>query len=110
MISEYLGDGLVTSDRKHKIDKDLCKNVIKDFCILANKWKHHRNLINPAFTFKMFDNFIRVFNEQSVVMLELMHAKFDNMKGEEGFMDISSYFTRCSLDIILGNGIKHNKL
>jgi cytochrome P450 family 4 subfamily V len=60
------------------------------------KWHARRKLITPTFHFKILEDFLQVFNEQSVIMqkrLELMAAK------SQGF-DIMPYITLCTLDII----------
>lgn len=53
-------------------------------------------MLTPTFHFKILEEFIQVFNEQSVVLVEKLNKKV----GQD--FDIFPFVTRCTLDIICG--------
>ncbi|XP_049791306.1 cytochrome P450 4C1-like [Schistocerca nitens] len=71
----WLGEGLLTS--------------------AGQKWFSHRKMITPAFHFKILDNFVDIFGENSQILVEKLKSKSDGHA-----FDIYPYITRCALDII----------
>ncbi|KAF5292049.1 hypothetical protein FQR65_LT11315 [Abscondita terminalis] len=59
------------------------------------KWKRHRKVIMPTFNQKILDEFVPVFVEQSMILVEQL--KNEVGKGE---FNIFYYVSRCTLDII----------
>jgi len=54
-------------------------------------------MITPAFHFKILEDYVEVFLENSKILIN----KLQKEVGSKGF-DIYPYITRCSLDIICG--------
>uniref|UniRef100_W8BHT3 Cytochrome P450 4c3 n=1 Tax=Ceratitis capitata TaxID=7213 RepID=W8BHT3_CERCA len=74
-LRPWLGTGLLTS--------------------FGRKWHSRRKILTPAFHFKILDDFIDVFNEESVVLAR----KLEREVGAEAF-NIFPYVTLCTLDIV----------
>ncbi|XP_055382123.1 cytochrome P450 4c3 [Condylostylus longicornis] len=74
-LHAWLGTGLLTS--------------------FGKKWHTRRKILTPAFHFKILDDFIDVFNEQSVILAN----KLDKELNSNSF-NIFPYVTLCTLDII----------
>jgi hypothetical protein len=53
-------------------------------------------MLTPTFHFKILEEFIHVFNEQSAVLVEKLGEKV----GQD--FDIFPFITRCTLDVICG--------
>jgi hypothetical protein len=53
-------------------------------------------MLTPTFHFKILEEFIHVFNEQSAVLIEKLNEKV----GQD--FDIFPFITRCTLDVICG--------
>ncbi|UYV77774.1 CYP4V2 [Cordylochernes scorpioides] len=62
----------------------------------GSRWKSHRKMITPSFHFRILEDFVPVFNEQSRVLA----SKLDATNGSK--VDILPYMSLCSLDIICG--------
>ncbi|KAH3872659.1 hypothetical protein DPMN_035879 [Dreissena polymorpha] len=62
----------------------------------GDKWKSRRKLLTPTFHFKILNDFVSVFNDQSKVLLEKMRGLADGKTTVNVFNDI----TLCALDII----------
>ncbi|KDR14497.1 cytochrome P450 4c3-like [Zootermopsis nevadensis] len=75
LIQPWLGTGLLTS--------------------FGNKWHSRRKLLTPAFHFKILEDYIKVFNSNSKILID----KLTNQVGEP-YVDITSYIAMCTLDII----------
>ena len=58
-------------------------------------------MLTPAFHFKILEDFIDVFNEQSQVLVQKL-TQATELFGENCF-NIFPFVTRCTLDIICGN-------
>lgn len=56
-----------------------------------------RQILTPAFHFKILDDFIDVFNEQSAILTR----KLERELGSESF-NLFPYVTLCTLDIVCG--------
>ncbi|KAL9892775.1 cytochrome P450 4c3 [Glossina fuscipes] len=74
-LQPWLGTGLLTS--------------------FGRKWHSRRKILTPAFHFKILDDFIDVFNEQSVILTR----KLEHEVGSEAF-NLFPYVTLCTLDIV----------
>lgn len=59
------------------------------------KWKSRRKLLTPAFHFRILEDFISVFDEQSKIMVSKIKEKIN-----DEYMDIVPMATLCTLDII----------
>jgi hypothetical protein len=59
-------------------------------------------MITPAFHFKILDSFVEVFSENS----EILISKLRKEVGSQGF-DVCPYITKCTLDIICGERMRH---
>ncbi|KAI9560160.1 hypothetical protein GHT06_014171 [Daphnia sinensis] len=75
-IQPWLGTGLLTST--------------------GSKWHQRRKMLTPTFHFKILEQFIRVFNEQSAILVEKLNDTVNQQ------FDIFPFITRCTLDIICG--------
>lgn len=64
----------------------------------GNKWQGRRKILTPAFHFKILEDYLKVFNINSQILVEKLGEKVG-----EPFVDITSYVTLCALDIICGN-------
>ncbi|CAO1443801.1 unnamed protein product [Diamesa hyperborea] len=74
-LRPWLGTGLLTS--------------------FGSKWHSRRKILTPAFHFKILEDFMDIFNEQSAIMVKKM-AKEVN---KDSF-NIFPYVTLCTLDIV----------
>jgi cytochrome P450 len=63
---------------------------------IGEKWSVKRKMLTPSFHFKILDQFIDVFNEQSLKLVKILKAEIPKGK----VFDISPYVKRCTLDII----------
>lgn len=76
ILHEWLGTGLLTSD--------------------GQKWHSRRKIITPTFHFKILEEFVEVFNQQSAVLVDCLASRAD---GETAF-DVYPYVCSATLDII----------
>lgn len=60
----------------------------------GSKWHQRRKLLTPTFHFKILEDFVHVFNEQSAILVERLHEKV----GQD--FDIFPFITLCTLDVI----------
>ncbi|XP_047469313.1 cytochrome P450 4C1-like [Penaeus chinensis] len=74
-LHPWLGTGLLTST--------------------GSKWHSRRKLLTPAFHFKILEDFVEVFNQQSNCMVQRLQKKADGKT-----FDIFPYITLCALDVI----------
>ncbi|KAJ4450148.1 hypothetical protein ANN_01555 [Periplaneta americana] len=77
LLQPWLGTGLLTSS--------------------GDKWQSHRKILTPAFHFKILEEYVQVFNSNSRVLIQKLQENVG-----KPFVDISSYVTMCTLDIICG--------
>ncbi|CAL4117635.1 unnamed protein product, partial [Meganyctiphanes norvegica] len=61
----------------------------------GTKWRSRRKLLTPTFHFKILEDFVEVFNRQSVKLVEKLHQESNGKP-----FDIFPYISRCALDII----------
>jgi cytochrome P450 len=66
----------------------------------GKKWQGRRKFLTPAFHFKILEEYLKIFNTNSQILVEKLCEMF-----EEPFVDITSYISMCALDIICGNFI-----
>lgn len=67
--------------------------------MVGDKWKQRRRLLTPAFHFKILENFLPFFNEQSLVLCNQIDKR---MVASQAEIDVLPFFIRCTLDIICG--------
>ena len=79
----------------------LCEISMKVLYFSDLKWHTHRKLITPAFHFKILDNFLQSFSENSIKLVQ----KLQNEIRSRSF-DIYPYINLCALDIICGKCCK----
>ncbi|CAG7818847.1 unnamed protein product [Allacma fusca] len=75
-IVPWLGDGLLTSK--------------------GAKWQFRRKMLTPSFHFKILEDFLIIFNEQSNIFVDILREEFKDTQAK----DICRYITRCALDIV----------
>lgn len=75
LLRAWLGNGLLTS--------------------AGNKWHAHRKFLTPAFHFKILEEYLKVFNFNSQILVRKLGAQVG-----EPCVDITSHVTMCTLDII----------
>jgi cytochrome P450 len=63
----------------------------------GSKCTSRRKLLTPTFHFPILNDFLQVFNEQALVMVNRLEKKVD-----QGQFDTFPYITLCALDIICG--------
>lgn len=73
----WLGDGLLLSKNK--------------------KWHSRRKIITPAFHFKILEQFIEIFDNQSHILIQKLQSKANG-----NAFDIHNYVTLMALDIVCG--------
>ncbi|KAF2892992.1 hypothetical protein ILUMI_13181, partial [Ignelater luminosus] len=74
-LKSWLGTGLLTSR--------------------STKWRKHRKILTPAFHFQILEQFVEVFHFYSNIMVKKLEKEVP-----EKSVNIYSYITLCSLDII----------
>ncbi|XP_042211264.1 cytochrome P450 4C1-like isoform X1 [Homarus americanus] len=82
-LHPWLGTGLLTST--------------------GSKWHSRRKLLTPAFHFKILDDFVEVFNNQSNKMIHKLLKKADGKP-----FDIFPFITLCTLDVICETAMGNN--
>ncbi|XP_052871955.1 cytochrome P450 4c3 [Anopheles cruzii] len=75
-LKPWLGTGLLTSQ--------------------GTKWHPRRKILTPAFHFKILDDFVDIFLEQSAVLVKRLETELDNDAGFNCF----PYITLCALDVV----------
>lgn len=78
LLKQWLGDGVLLSDGK--------------------KWHIRRKIITPTFHFTLLEEFLKVFNQQSDILLDCLRAKAD---GTTAF-DVYPFVRLAALDMIAG--------
>lgn len=86
LLGHWLGDGLLLSTGK--------------------KWFHRRKTITPAFHFKILEDFVEVFDQQSAIMAEKLYSRADG----KTVINMFPVACLCALDIIAETamGVKIN--
>ncbi|XP_031558796.1 cytochrome P450 4c3-like [Actinia tenebrosa] len=82
-LHPWLGTGLLTST--------------------GEKWKRRRRQITPTFHFKILNEFIQVFEEQSKILVSILKSEC-----QEGALDIFPRAAKCALDIICKSSMGKN--
>ena len=63
-------------------------------------------MLTPTFHFKILEDFLDVFNKQSVVLVDkLYEAHRDMLANKRDRIDIFQYVALCTLDIICGTSL-----
>ncbi|XP_046451576.1 cytochrome P450 4c3-like isoform X1 [Daphnia pulex] len=92
---------VILSSRK-LIDKSRDYNYLKPWLntglltSTGRKWFERRKMLTPTFHFKILEDFVQVFNEQSQNLIQQLHDAI-KLKNE---IDVYPFITRCTLDII----------
>ncbi|XP_055923354.1 cytochrome P450 4d1-like [Eupeodes corollae] len=63
----------------------------------GTKWFKRRRIITPAFHFKILEQFIEIFDQESIKMVEKLRTQID----KDSF-DLYFYVNTCTLDVICG--------
>ncbi|KAB7499155.1 hypothetical protein Anas_06628 [Armadillidium nasatum] len=66
------------------------------FITIRSKWQSRRKMLTPTFHFKILEDFMEVFNQQSNKLVKNLQRNVDGKP-----FDIFRYVTLCTLDIIL---------
>jgi cytochrome P450 len=69
--------------------------------VVGQKWRSRRKILTPAFHFKILEDFIDVFLDQSSVLVNKLKREI----GSESGFNIFPYVTLCTLDIICGESL-----
>ena len=64
----------------------------------GSKWQGRRKLLTPSFHFKILDDFVHVFDEQSRILVN----KLNQAIVKEKELNIFPFITLCTLDVICG--------
>ncbi|XP_055604873.1 cytochrome P450 4d1-like isoform X2 [Uranotaenia lowii] len=75
-VRPWLGDGLLTST--------------------GRKWHSRRKIITPTFHFKIMEQFVETFDQQSTIFVQQLKEKAESGQA----FDIYPYVTLCALDVI----------
>ncbi|XP_039277042.1 cytochrome P450 4c3 [Nilaparvata lugens] len=59
------------------------------------KWHKRRKILTPAFHFRILDDFIEVFREQSDILVEKLEKEVD-----KNAFNVFPYITSCTLDVV----------
>ncbi|KAG5866145.1 hypothetical protein JTB14_000932 [Gonioctena quinquepunctata] len=78
LFKPWLGDGLLVSTGK--------------------KWKSRRKMITPTFHFKILEEFMKVFNKEFDVLIDILTEETERNPGRS--LDITRFVNAASLDII----------
>ena len=69
----------------------------------GSKWHARRKMLTPTFHFKILEDFIDIFNKQSVILVQkLAEAHQDMIDNKKDRINLFPYVARCTLDIICG--------
>ncbi|XP_037943632.1 cytochrome P450 4c3-like [Teleopsis dalmanni] len=82
-LRPWLGTGLLTS--------------------FGRKWHSRRKILTPAFHFKILDDFIDVFNEQSAILSRKLEKELNSKA-----FNVFPYVTLCTLDIVCETAMGRN--
>ncbi|XP_069937623.1 cytochrome P450 4c3 [Cherax quadricarinatus] len=100
LVSEAANAEVILSSQKH-LDKSRDYNFLHPWLgsglltSTGSKWHSRRKLLTPAFHFKILEDFVEVFNNQSNKMVQKLQQKADGKP-----FDIFPFVTLCTLDII----------
>ncbi|XP_057365883.1 cytochrome P450 4c3-like [Daphnia carinata] len=70
----------------------------------GSKWQTRRKLLTPAFHFKILEDFVHVFNEQSRILVN----KLNQAVAKDRDLNIFPFVTLCTLDIICETAMGRN--
>ncbi|XP_054724772.1 cytochrome P450 4c3-like [Uloborus diversus] len=59
------------------------------------KWKSRRKLLTPSFHFRILENFLPVFHDQSMVLVKKLHSM-----AKQEYVDITPLIVLCTLDAV----------
>ncbi|ODM96682.1 Cytochrome P450 4C1 [Orchesella cincta] len=83
---------------KKGFDYDFVRPWLGDGLLMSTgqKWFHRRKMLTPAFHFKILEDFLPIFNEESIKMVNILRNRY----GNGNTFDFAPYATSCTLDII----------
>jgi cytochrome P450 len=55
-------------------------------------------MLTPAFHFKILEQFVDIFNEQSNILIGILEEEHSDTK----YFDVAPYIARCTLEVICG--------
>ena len=69
------------------------------------KWRRDRKILNPAFGYQYFEGFLKIFNEQSETMIELLKKEFPATDANATPTKTESknlliFIARCAIDSV----------
>jgi hypothetical protein len=67
--------------------------------ISGPKWRKDRRALNPAFGYQFYEGFLKIFNEQSKILQEIMEEIFLT-ENENSSLNLFPYFNRTTLDSV----------
>lgn len=70
----------------------------------GSKWQTRRKLLTPTFHFKILEDFVHVFNEQSLILVN----KLNQAVAKDKDLNIFPFVTLCTLDIICETAMGRN--
>ncbi|XP_015512313.1 cytochrome P450 4c3 isoform X1 [Neodiprion pinetum] len=101
-LQPWLGTGLLTSsgkvDRRPENNSKSLLNVRSQISVPSfpgKKWHSRRKILTPTFHFKILQDFVDIFSEQTEILVEKM-----SKEAGKGSFNIFPYITHCALDII----------
>ncbi|CAG9855800.1 unnamed protein product [Phyllotreta striolata] len=98
---EYLEQLLTSNVHLSKSDGyDLFKPWLGDGLLVSTglKWKKRRKMITPTFHFKILEEFMKVFNKEFDLMLDILSE--DEKNNPRASTEITKYITLAALDTI----------
>jgi cytochrome P450 family 4 len=72
----------------------------------GSKWHVRRKMLTPAFHFKILEDFVDIFNEQSRVLVHKLHTSPET--GNPNGFNIFPFIALCTLDIICDTAMGRN--
>jgi cytochrome P450 len=104
-LHPWLGTGLLTSTGILSLHSLVARYSSGDLLWReGTKWFGRRKMLTPSFHFKILEDFVHVFNEQSQILVSKLKEALPN----GGDTNIYQYVTRCTLDIICGTNSIQN--
>lgn len=97
-LERWLGDGILIARGGNLKMKG--RKQYYFWLFLAARWRKSRKIITPAFHFSILGQFVSVYESNADIMVKLLEKEV----GKDS-VDIYTYVTMCTLDIICGGYI-----